>query len=901
MENISEEDQETIREFLVESHENLSRLDQDLVELEQRPGDTNLLSSIFRTIHTIKGACGFLAFTTLEAITHKAETLLSQLRDGARALTPALVSLILETVDATRKVLASIEATGKEGEERFEDLTARLRSAAELTETGSEPTPETPAPAAPAPVAVAEPVAAQAPPSAQPSVEPPAQSTVQAKQNDPPQEKEPEKPKKKEAAAKDDDVAKSSAAADSNIRVGVNLLDKLMDLVGELVLTRNQILQFNIEREDPALNATSQRLNLITTELQEGVMKTRMQPIGVIWNKLPRVVRDMAMALGKQIQLQMEGADTELDRTIIEAIKDPLVHLIRNACDHGVEPPEVRVRAGKAPQGILSLRAYHEGGQVNIEIMDDGAGIDVARVKAKAVENGLLRPEQAEKLSDREALTLIFQPGFSTAQVVTNFSGRGVGMDVVKSHIEKIGGVVDVMSRLGEGATVKIRIPLTLAIIPGLVITSGGERFVIPQVSLLELLRLEGDQSGKHIEYVHGTPVYRRRGSLLPIAYLNQVLALTSADQPEAVSMVVLQAEDRQFGLVVDGINDTQEIVVKPLGKQLKGLDLYAGATIMGDGRVALILDVLGIGQRSGVLAESFEQARGSGHAITHAEAEQQRLLLFRAGSFARVAVPLSLVARLEEFPLSAIEHAGGDRVVQYRNQILPLVPLRALLEPGSPEDAEPADPVQVVVFNDGDRSVGMVVDEILDVTEEAVTVRQESGHKGLLGSAVVGKQVTDFLDIHEVIRAGGGAWAQGAAGHKRHKKILIADGSSFSRAMVRSSLDMAGYLVVEAENLDEVAARLDRQQIDIILAALDLPPTNIAALPAVLQRRPEWENIPIVALADSAEEAKNAAAWATGFEECHVKFDRSHLLESIARLIASRPSAAAQYAGAQR
>jgi two-component system, chemotaxis family, sensor kinase CheA len=892
MENISEEDQETIREFLVESHENLSRLDQDLVELEQRPGDTNLLSSIFRTIHTIKGACGFLAFSILEAITHKAETLLSQLRDGTRPLTPALVSLILETVDSTRKVLASIEATGKEGEERFEDLTERLKSAAELSDA-SEPD-SAPAPEAPVPIVVAEPVVAQASP-------PPAQPPVQEKQPDPQPEKEAEKGKKKEAVAKDDDVAKPSSAVDSNIRVGVGLLDKLMDLVGELVLTRNQILQFNIEREDPALNATSQRLNLITTELQEGVMKTRMQPIGVIWNKLPRVVRDMAMALGKQIQLQMEGADKELDRTIIEAIKDPLVHLIRNACDHGIEVPEVRLRAGKAPQGILSLRAYHEGGQVNIEIMDDGAGIDVTRVKAKAVENGLLRQEQAEKLSDREALTLIFQPGFSTAQVVTNFSGRGVGMDVVKSQIEKIGGVVDVTSRLGEGATVKIRIPLTLAIIPGLVITSGGERFVIPQVSLLELLRLEGDQTGKHIEYVHGTPVYRRRGSLLPIAYLNQVLALGSPDQPEAVSMVVLQAEDRQFGLVVDGINDTQEIVVKPLGKQLKGLDLYAGATIMGDGRVALILDVLGIGQRSGVLAESFEQARGSGQMKTHAEVEQQRLLLFRAGSFARLAVPLSLVARLEEFPLSAIEHAGGDRVVQYRNQILPLVSLRALLEPHSAEEGEPADPVQVVVFHDRDSSVGMVVDEILDVTEEAVMVRQESVRRGLLGSAVVGKQVTDFLDIHEVIRAGGGSWAQGAAGHKRQKKIVVADDSGFSRAMVRSGLEMAGYMVLEAENLDEVVGRLEQQPVDIILAALNLPPGGIAALPAVLSRRPEWETIPIVALADSPEEAQSAAAWTTGFQDCQVKFDRPRLLESVARLAAARPSPIPQYAGAQR
>jgi two-component system chemotaxis sensor kinase CheA len=870
MDNTSMEDQETIREFLVESHENLTRLDQDLVELEKHPHDTDLLGSIFRTIHTIKGACGFLAFSVLEAITHQAETLLSQLRDGQRELTPALVSLILETVDATRKVLAAIETSGKEGAERFEDLTERLRVAAQLTageETQSAP----------------DPSGAGTPPGlvAEAAVE---KSSPDLPEDGPP-EKEEERGRKKEGG-KEEDVARSSAAVDANIRVGIGLLDKLMDLVGELVLTRNQILQFNIEREDPALNATSQRLNLITTELQEGVMKTRMQPIGVVWNKLPRVVRDMATTLGKQIHLQMDGAETELDRTIIEAIKDPLMHLVRNSCDHGIEVPEVRVRAGKPPQGILTLRAYHEGGQVNIEIGDDGAGIDVARVKQKALENGLLRPEQAEKLSDREALGLIFQPGFSTAQTVTNFSGRGVGMDVVKSHIEKIGGVVDIFSHLGEGATVKMRIPLTLAIIPGLVITSGGERFVIPQVSLLELIRLEGDGSGKHIEYVHGTPVYRRRGSLLPIAYLNQVLGLKSADQDEAVSMVVLQAEDRQFGLVVDGINDTQEIVVKPLGKQLKGLTLYAGATIMGDGRVALILDVLGVGQRSGVLAEFPEQARASGQQKAQVEIEQQRLLLFRAGSFERLAVSLSLVARLEEFPRSAIEHASGGPVVQYRNRILPLVSLRTVLEPNVPDQSGPPDPVQVVVFNDRDSSVGMMVDEILDVTEEAVTVRQGSDRKGLLGSAVVGKQVTDFLDLNEVIRATGGNWFQGTEGHAGGQRVLVADASAFSRAMIRSGLEMAAYVVIEAANLGEAISKLEQQPVDVVLVALDLPPEGSSALLAAMRRRPQWEKIPALALADSAGQVQTAAARTAGFEDCQAKFDRVLVLESVARLV---------------
>jgi two-component system chemotaxis sensor kinase CheA len=815
-----------------------------------------LLASIFRTIHTIKGTCGFFAYSTLERITHEAETLLSQLRDGKRKLTPSLISLVLETVDATRKVLAAIEASGEEGPERFEDIAERLRLAAQSpadveNQGGADSTPPLPAE---------------------------AQGVIGSSETT--EESKPE-----------ETVVKSSAVADANIRVGVGLLDKLMDLVGELVLTRNQILQFNTEREDAALNTTSQRLNLITTELQEGVMKTRMQPIGMVWNKLPRVVRDMAVALGKQIRLEMDGADTELDRTIIEAIKDPLVHLVRNACDHGIEPPEVRARAGKPPHGRLTLRAYHEGGQVNIEIGDDGGGIDVARVKQKAVERGLLRSEQAEKLSDREALNLIFLPGFSTAQTVTNVSGRGVGMDVVKSNIEKIGGVVDVFSRPGEGSTVRLKIPLTLAIIPGLVIASGGERFVIPQVSLLELIRLEGDSSEKHIEHVHGTPVYRRRGSLLPIAYLNQVLGLKSAQRSDAVSMVVLQAEDRQFGLVVDGINDTQEIVVKPLGKQLKGLTEYAGATIMGDGRVALILDVLGIGQSAGVLTESCEQSRVAAQQKSQAGIEQQRLLLFRAGSFERLAVPLSLVARLEVFPRNAIEHAGGCHVVQYRNRILPLVPLQAVLEPGAPEQNQLADSVQVIVFNDGDRSIGVVVDQILDVAEEAVMVRQKSSRKGLLGSAVIGKRVTDFLDLNQVIHAATESWFEGTGGSGNGKSILVAEGSAFSRGLIRSGLDMAGYRILEAANLDEAIRGMEQQPADVVVAALDLPPQGSSALLAAMRSRPEWERIPFLGLADSAGQLQSSAVRAAGFEDCQAKFDGNAILESVARLASAGAS----------
>jgi two-component system chemotaxis sensor kinase CheA len=851
------QDDDIVREFLVESHENLSRLDQELVELEKHSKDAALLASIFRTFHTIKGTCGFLAFSTLEKITHQAESLLSQLRDGQRELNPSLVSLILETVDAARKVLTSIEASGEEGPDRFEDLTQRLRIAAQL----------------------------KAGPESQPG--PGAFPDRAAELSDRNGDSELPESKKSE-----EDAAGSSAVADANLRVGVELLDKLMDLVGELVLTRNQILQFNAEREDAALNATSQRLNLITTELQEGVMKTRMQPIQKVWNKLPRVVRDISVALGKQIRLEMDGAETELDRTIIEAINDPLVHMVRNSCDHGIESPEVRAKAGKPAQGKLTLRAYHEGGQVNIEIGDDGAGIDVARVKQKAIEKGFLRSEQAEKLSDREALNLIFRPGFSTSQTVTNVSGRGVGMDVVQSNIEKIGGGVDIFSRLGEGTTIKLKIPLTLAIIPGLVVTSGGERFVIPQVSLLELIRLDGDSSGKHIERVHGTAVYRRRGSLLPIAYLNQALGLTATGQAEPASMVVLQAGDRQFGLVVDSINDTQEIVVKPLGKQLKGRTEYAGATIMGDGRVALILDVVGIGQHSGVLAESRGQTRGAEEQKTQTEIEQQRLLLFRAGSFERLAVPLSLVARLEEIPRNAIEHASRCQVVQYRDRILPLVSLRAVLEPGAPDQDQTPDPLQVVVFDDGEHSVGMVVDEILDVAEDAVTARQKSSRDGLLGSAVVGKRVTDFLDLNHVFHMAAENWTQGQGEARNGKRILVAEASAFSRGLIRSSLDMAGYRVLEATNLDEATRALERERVDAVVAALDLPPDGSSALAAAMRGRPEWESIPILALADSAGQVQAGADQTAGVQGCQAKFDGNALLESLSQLASAVSSA---------
>lgn len=484
----------------------------------------------------------------------------------------------------------------------------------------------------------------------------------------------------------------------------------------------------------------------------------RMQPIGNIWAKFPRIVRDVARELGKQVQLVMVGDKTELDRTIIEAIKDPLTHIVRNSIDHGIEQPDQRAKAGKVAEGIITLRAFHEGGQVNIEIMDDGRGINVAKVKQKAIEKGLLTSEAAARMADRDVFNLIFLPGFSTAEKVTNVSGRGVGMDVVKTNIEKIGGSVDVLSETGQGSTIKIKIPLTLAIIPALVVTSGGERFAIPQVSLLELVRLEAEQARKGIEILYGTQVYRLRGQLLPLCYLNQELGLVAATKAEqisdAVNIVILQADERQFGLIVDEINDTEEIVVKPLGKQLKGINCFAGATIMGDGRVALILDVLGLAQHANIINEVRDHSLAD---KTKAEAhgkDKQTLLLFDVSNNNRMAIPLMMVARLEEFPRSKVERSGAQEVVQYRGQILPLIRIADHVSTANAISIEQQDPMQVVVYSEQGRSIGLVVGHISDIVEEIVTVKRDAAARGILGSAVIHEKVTDLLDVPAVIRA---------------------------------------------------------------------------------------------------------------------------------------------------
>jgi two-component system chemotaxis sensor kinase CheA len=759
---------EIVKDFLIESGENLDRLDQELVKLENDPQSKELLASIFRTIHTIKGSCGFLGFARLEKVAHAGESLLSRLRDGLVPLTEEVSTVLLRMVDAVRHILSEIQASEHEGESDYPELREELKR---LQGGDTKPAAGPSANSASGEITLAAPANAPGPTAAAPPN--PASPSTQSNAACHPApgkigallvERGIVTPEALATAlheqvlgdgrrleeilvalglCRQDDVLSAQQILESRgretgvetVRVGVNLLDKLMNLVGELVLARNQLLQFSSGAADAGFHNISQRLDLIAGELQEEVMKTRMLPIGNVWNKFPRMVRDLALSCGKEVRLEMEGQDTGLDRTIIEAVKDPLTHLVRNAVDHGIETPEARARAGKPASGCLSLRAFHEGGQVNIEISDDGAGLNLERIRSKALERGLIAPTQTACLSDREVFNLIFLPGFSTAEKVTNVSGRDVGMDVVRTNLEKIGGTVDLRSASGKGTTVRIRIPLTLAIIPALVVRSGSERFAVPQMNLTELVRLE---SGHGLEVVHGAPVYRLRGQLLPLVYVRDVLnpraASADAGQPQAiprhqpasepavdfesVSIVVLQAGTRQFGLVVDDILDTEEIVVKPLGKQLKGINVYAGATIMGDGSVALILDVMGLAQRARIVTETHESAHEDkseekSAVASHGPEERQALLLAENGPSARVAIPLRIVARLEEFPATVVERSGTQEVMQYRGQIIPLVRLSQILPAGlNPDCGGPApDSIQVVAYSEGGRIVGLIVD----------------------------------------------------------------------------------------------------------------------------------------------------------------------------------------------
>jgi two-component system chemotaxis sensor kinase CheA len=743
---------EIVQEFLVESHENLDQLDRDLIALEQDPNSRERLSSIFRTIHTIKGTSGFLAFAKLEKVTHVGESVLSRLRDGKLALTPEMTTALLEMVDAVRAILASIERTGLEGDVDHSALIEKL------TTLQDGPAPD-PSEQAPREVDDGRPLLGDLLIKTGKATAEDVHFAIREQEIGDPrhigeilvEQGVLEPGEVAEVLSVQGDVAPQRSIYESTLRVDVALLDDLMNLVGELVLTRNQIVAKIAGLGDPTLLRASQRLNVIASELQSGVMASRMQPINMVWQKIPRIVRDICVNVAKTVQVEMEGQDTELDKTIIEAINAPLTHLVRNAVDHGIEAPEVRTAAGKPADGTVSLTARHESGSVTIEIRDDGAGVNLEKVREKALQKGLVTRDTLAAMSERDIIALIFLPGFSTAEKITNVSGRGVGMDVVRTNIEKIGGTIEVISVTGVGTTVRIKIPLTLAIIPALSVRSGGERYAVPQVNLLELVRLEPDELATVIQNVHDAPVFRLRDSLLPLIYLHDRLGVAAQRRDDGPTyIVVLQADDRQFGLVVDEVEDTQEIVVKALQKQIKGVGLFAGATILGDGRISLILDVISMAAQAkvGVTASDRDDV-----GVTEEQTEMESMLITSIGADRRMAIPLDEVTRLEELPQSALEQVGPREMLQYRGEIIPIARIADLVS-DSAVTGDADAPLRVVVYRRGERTVGLIVNDILDIVEEAVQVTTDIADSGVTATVVVGNRITELLDVRRAILA---------------------------------------------------------------------------------------------------------------------------------------------------
>ncbi|WP_426438804.1 hybrid sensor histidine kinase/response regulator [Bradyrhizobium genosp. P] len=908
-----------LREFLTECTESLDTVDNQLVRFEQDPNNAKILDNIFRLVHTIKGTCGFLGLPRLEALAHAGETLMGKFRDGMPVKAEA-VTLILSSIDRIKEILAGLEATEAEPEGTDRDLIDQLeamveRGMAAMSDStqsiSSGSTQSMPAAGEAAPVDEMPEVAA---PPVQPAM---TEGTLVVQTLERPlrpgevsldelerafRETAPEvapapvakpaapavaavepagarKPARKAAVA-ETDVQEGDKIANQSIRVNVDTLEHLMTMVSELVLTRNQLLEISRRNEDTEFKVPLQRLSNVTAELQEGVMKTRMQPIGNAWQKLPRIVRDLSGELNKQIELEMHGADTELDRQVLDLIKDPLTHMVRNSADHGLETPAERQASGKPEQGTIRLSAYHEGGHIIICIADNGRGLNTERIKAKAIQSGLVTEAELEKMTEAQIHKFIFAPGFSTAAAITSVSGRGVGMDVVRTNIDQIGGTIDIKSVAGEGASVTIKIPLTLAIVSALIVEAGGDRFAIPQLSVVELVRARAN-SEHRIERIKDTAVLRLRNKLLPLIHLKKLLKIDdgATSDPENGFIVVTQVGSQTFGIVVDGVFHTEEIVVKPMSTKLRHIDMFSGNTILGDGAVIMIIDPNGIAKALGA-AGSSAHGMADDSAAAHATSGEQltSLLVFRAGTSQPKAVPLGLVTRLEEIATDKIELSNGRYMVQYREQLMPLVQMV-----GVNVQTQGAQPI--LVFSDDGRSMGLVVDEIIDIVEERLHIEVAGSQDGILGSAVIKGQATEVIDVGHFLPMAFADWfsRKEMRPSASSQSVLLVDDSAFFRNMLAPVLKAAGYKVRTAPTAQEGLAVLrSGQAFDVVLTDIEMPEMNGFEFAESIRSDNNLTGLPIIALSAMVSPAAIERGRQAGFHDYVAKFDRPGLIAAL-------------------
>ncbi len=949
-----------LNEFLTETFESLDVVDMELVKFEQDPNNSEILDNIFRLVHTIKGTCGFLGLPRLEALAHASETLMGKFRDGV-PVTGEAVTVILGSLDRVKEILAELESNETEPDGNDEDLISQLDILAGIgdgTAGGAEAV-------SPAPSDELEDVAeaptvdddadsgdqikivqrelkagevtlddlerafqeAEGPDDMGPPPVPDTFKSSEPEEKAPEPEPEPEpeptpvavvkKPKKEEKkAAKSGADKKEVSVQNQSIRVNVDTLETLMTMVSELVLTRNQLLEMVRRHSDSEFQVPLQRLSSVTAELQEGVMKTRMQPIGNAWQKLPRIVRDLGNELDKKIELVMKGAETELDRQVLELIKDPLTHMVRNSADHGLETTQERIDAGKSELGKITLEAFHEGGHIIIRIAEDGRGLNTEKITQKIIENGLATEAELEALSEEQIHRFIFRAGFSTAALVTSVSGRGVGMDVVRTNIELIGGSVDVKSKAGEGSVFSIKIPLTLAIVSALIVESNGEKFAVPQLNVVELVRAQAG-SDHRIELINDTPLLRLRNKLLPLVKLSKILDIPSCasvdndgspafavdsivdaadlepavdgddsvDVPEAETgeegfIIVTKVGEKTFGIVVDRVFDTEEIVVKPMSYRLRDNNLFSGNTILGDGSVIMIVDPNGVANK--ISGESFHQDKSEvveSETATTSGSQIISILLFKAGSDEPKAVPLSLVTRLEEIEVDTIESSNDRDLVQYRGRLMPLV----YVDEGAKAKESGRQPI--LVFTDDDHAMGLVVDEIVDIVEERLDIEVEAMKPGMVGSAVIRDVATEVIDIGYYLPQAFDNWF-----HRQEKgivssqpRLLLVDDSAFFRNMLTPVLGAQGFDVMAVDSpLEAIKLHDNGVVFDVIISDIEMPEMNGFEFARFVRGNKNWSNTPIIAISSFTSNAAIEQGKEAGFHDYVAKFDREGLIQIL-------------------
>ena len=878
-----------IVEFVTETSDALSELDQEVVRLEQNPGDRAILDNVFRMMHTIKGTAGFLDLDRLGKVAHAAENLLDLMRDGELEPSQQTVTLILDSLDRITGIVEYLSENGSEPEGDDTELIERLHKMAD----GGADDSDTSEPAVETEASdgldadfsgffagdddLQELIDAEAE-KGKPAIE---KEETPAPVSEP-KESEPSPSALPEVAAPPP-AKKDKAPAAQSIRVNIDILEKLMEMVSELVLNRNQVLQLvrTHEEIEQVMQSSVQQLSYITTELQEGIMKTRMQPIGSAWSKFPRLIRDLSMDLDKEIELKMFGEETELDRQLLEMVRDPLTHMVRNSCDHGLETPEDRLAAGKPAKGTVTLSAYHEGGYIVVEIADDGRGINIEKVKEKIIANGVATAEELDQKTDRQIMQYIFAAGFSTAETVTSVSGRGVGMDVVRVNIEKIGGAIDLDSQEGKGSTFSIKIPLTLAIVSVLIVESAGLKLAVPQINVMELVTAAPDTEYS-IEMIDNSPVLRLRDTLLPLGSLQSILGIDapvpSLTESE-LQVVVCRVGDYDFGLLVDLVYDTEEIVVKPVAKKLSKLTLYSGNTILGDGSVIMILDPAGVAKEIGSsqVAQVQEEEDDEEELL---EENNMSFLIFKAGDEVNKAIPLELISRLEELEVAKIERVNDGYMTQYRGGLMEITLL------GDSAALPEEKLVDVVVFYYDQKNVGLIVDKIVDIVDAPYDIKITTNEEMRLGSTIIKDETTELIDVSALL-AKFMKMPPKTVPHNKYELLFVED-SPFFQKLTIPLLQSAGYEVTMAENGRQALDVIEQRStpFDVIVTDLEMPVMDGIEFAKECRLLADYQEIPLVAYTSSLGGQKMVKIRSAGIDHCILKNDRPELLQKLKDLL---------------